>query len=119
MTNANAYTRIMCTNRHYGFYKGRQPGILNASQTFDAERERCQGSHDNLKQRNRTRVPCSKSDMLENGLNKLCLRYGVSCVSQRNAILEGFLRQSVTVSTFKTSLETACTPCTAVVASTS
>jgi hypothetical protein len=56
-------------NRHYGFYKGRQPGNLNASQTFDAERERCQGSHDNLKQRNRTRVPCSKSDMHENGLN--------------------------------------------------
>ena len=79
--------------RHYGFYKGRAPGGLNEPQPYDAQAERCAGSHDDTKSKARERVPCSKSDKLEDGLNRLCEHYHVACVSQRDAMLEGFLRR--------------------------
>ena len=78
-------------NRHYAFYQGRRPGQLNASDPYDAARERCVES-DSPRERLKLHVPCMKSDLLEDGLSHLCRLYGVSCVSQRDALLEGFLR---------------------------
>ena len=71
--------------RSYAYYPGRAPGKLNVTTAFSLERERCSRLP-------KTATTCGKSDVLEDGLNEVCRWYNASCLSQRDALLDGFLR---------------------------